>query len=204
MKTKKWFTILEMVIVIGIIAVMMVAFKNVFTYQKKDLLYWESCINRMFGEVNNFLYSAITSKWLYISWVTIYPQQYIINFDTTKNAIILQYNGTTAWTYKYITMTWAMAQNYYCTNAGYQMFLSWSTTTVTINKGLTPNNNMQNFFINTWWIFSWSIGMIFCYANSSTCKELWSYAIDIRTQSIKNKLCTSLDDSNGKCLKRNQ
>ena len=204
MKTKKGFTILEIVIVIGIISVLMVAFKNLFTYQKKELLYGESCINRMFGEINNFLYSAITSKWLYISGVTIYPQQYIINFDTTKNAIILQYNTNTPTTYKYITMTWAMAQNYYCTNTAYQMFLTGEATTVTINKWLTPNNNMQNFFINTWGIFSWLVKMIFCYTNSSTCKELWSYAIDIRTQSIKNKLCTSLDDTNGSCLKRNQ
>ncbi|HCB51970.1 TPA: hypothetical protein DEP21_05425 [Patescibacteria group bacterium] len=62
MKNKKGFTILEIIMVIGIISILFLTLKNTFQYKQKDYLYAETCINKIYGDMNNFSYAAMTSK----------------------------------------------------------------------------------------------------------------------------------------------
>ena len=61
-KTKKGFSFLEMLIVIMIVGILFVVFRTSFQVKNKDVLYGQACIETIYGEVNNFLHAAISSK----------------------------------------------------------------------------------------------------------------------------------------------
>jgi prepilin-type N-terminal cleavage/methylation domain-containing protein len=65
MKTKKGFSFLELLIVMMIISILFVTFKSSFQIKNKDILYGQACIEHVYGEVNNFVYAAISSKSVY-------------------------------------------------------------------------------------------------------------------------------------------
>ncbi|HCY20974.1 TPA: hypothetical protein DIC40_03870 [Patescibacteria group bacterium] len=75
---------LELIMVIGIILVLIVSFRNIFENNNKDFLYAETCINKVHGDMNNFIYSAMTSRGLYITTGTIFPLQYTISILPDK------------------------------------------------------------------------------------------------------------------------
>ena len=85
----------------------MLAFKNVFQVKNKDSLYGEACINNLYGDVSNYLYSAITSKAIKSGSTTTYPNTYYIEFDSAANAIRLAYaTGSEIITGKYLSLTY--------------------------------------------------------------------------------------------------
>lgn len=59
---KKGFSFLEILIVIMIVGILFVTFRSSFQIKNKDILYGQSCIETIYGEINNFLHAAISSK----------------------------------------------------------------------------------------------------------------------------------------------
>jgi prepilin-type N-terminal cleavage/methylation domain-containing protein len=148
---KKGYTLIELLIVIVIVGVLMLAFKNIFQINNKDSLYGEACINNLYGEVSNYLYSAITSKGIKSGNVTVYPSTYYIDFNTTTNAIRLGYTTTVDGpiiTGQYLTLTGTVPKNFNCRSNAYVMTLSGKSLQVIINKGLSEDANLRSMILS--------------------------------------------------------
>lgn len=85
------FTLLEVLIVIMIISVLFVAFRSSFQIKNKDLAYGQTCIETLYGQVNNFLHAGISSKSISSGTDAIFPDQYIITFKPSQQLIQLSY-----------------------------------------------------------------------------------------------------------------
>lgn len=196
---KKGYTIVELIIVIGIIWVLMVAFRNVFQVNNKDTLYGEACVNNLYGDVSNYLYSAITSKAIYDWSGRIYPDSYYIEFSSSTNAIILRYQ---TWeneiiTGRYLSLTWTVPQNYNCSNNKYDVILSGGDLILKINKWLTEDNDLRSMTLSGGAnLFTGTIKFYLTYPlwNNGN-KELGKFDIDIRTQNIKKTICLDINNS---------
>lgn len=77
---KKGYTLVELIIVIVIIGILMIAFRSIFQVGNRDSLYGEACINNLYGDVSNYLYSAITSRAISSGNIKTYPNTYYIEF----------------------------------------------------------------------------------------------------------------------------
>ena len=80
-----------MLIVLMIISVLFVAFRSSFQVKNKDVLYGQSCIETIYGEVNNFMHAGLSSKSLFSGTTQIFPDQYIIIFNPAQQLIQLKY-----------------------------------------------------------------------------------------------------------------
>lgn len=193
-----------------VIWVLMLAFKGIFQINNKDALYGEACVNNLYGDVNNYLYSAITSKAITSGDTKIYPNIYYIEFDTTTNAIYMGYTTGDASSpiimNTYIPLTGA-PQNYNCTSNGYNMRLSGEHLQIKINKWLIEDANWKSMSLS--WIgigndtFTSDVKLLLTYPWGTWYKELGRFEIDIRTQSIKKKLCLLINNT-WDCSSRNQ
>lgn len=192
--------------VIGIISILFLTLKNTFQYKQKDYLYAETCINKIYGDMNNFSYAAMTSKWLY-SWGAdqiIYPDQYIIKLNSSDNLLDLKYkkDNSTIYYKRYILWSEEMA-NYYCTK-WYTTKLSWDNITITINKTQKDNSLWGYTLYGSQNLFTGASYFFLCPQGWGICKELAMFEIDARIQAIKKKVCITIDDTTGLCTKRDQ
>jgi len=203
---KKWFTLIELIMVIGIILTLIVTFNNIFVNTNKDFLYVETCINKIHWDMNNFIYSAITSKWLYVWTWTIFPQQYTISIIPEKEIILLYENyDNTTWIYLSNDLSSTILANDYCSTNKYITKLSWNRVDIAINKSSLDDQTLPTFTINNWSeIFSEITKMYLCYVENNDCKEIANFIIDIRTQNIQKKKCTLINKEGIDCLKRDQ
>lgn len=197
---KKWFTMIELIIVIGIISVLMLTLRNIFTNTNQDFLYAETCINKVYGDINNFIYSAMTSKGLYSNSATIFPEQYTILINSWW--INLWYKTSTGIIGIYLTDTLnsSWLRNYYCSSQRYTTLLTGNTTDITISKWLIQDQNMPNFTLSGGdSLFTSSITMLLCYTGN-TCKEITKFETDVKTQTIRNKKCILLSQTGSVCI----
>lgn len=198
---KRGFSFLEMLIVIMIVGILFVTFRSAFQVKNKDLLYAEACIETIYGEVNNFLHAAISSKALTISWIQIFPKKYFIDFAPMEQRITIGYEqtGNLYETYKAIPMTGNTID--YCRDKEYLLAMSGNSYKIVINKWLQKNENQQ--FFSLTWVSSVSTGeTIFrqCNLQQTTCKKLARFETDTRTISIKKQICLSFTGND--CLER--
>jgi len=176
-----------------------------FQNTNKDFLYAETCVNKIHGDMNNFIYSAMTSRWLYTTSWTIFPKQYNISINP-EYEIHLWYKNqdNTTWTYiKNDLSSNELSQNY-CKMKNYTTKLSGNNFNITINKEsledqnlptFTINNGEENFLENTefYLCYTWNV-----------CKEIANFITDIRTQTIQKKRCTLINKEGTTCLQRDQ
>ncbi len=203
---KKWFTLLEMSLVIVVLSIIIFMMKPFFESNKKDYLYIESCANKVYGDMNNFMYAAATSKGLGTGINKIFPDQYIIKVINT-NLISLEYqksDGTT-WSQIQDYLTWL--KDYYCYSNTYTSKFSWDFFTLTINKWSSATNGNTQSYTITWTqnnpAFTWAISLYLCYANT-VCREVAKFEIDTRIQTIKKKKCLTLNEFYWACQSRDQ
>jgi len=190
----------------------MLAFRNVFQIRNRDTLYGEACINNLYGDVSNYLYSAITSKAL-LSWTTkVYPNFYYIWFLTGQNAINFGYytwttsNPALSITRKNLTLTWTVPSNYNCKTSSYNIIISGLYTLLQINKWLVEDSSLRSMIINPWTSnnpFTWEIKFLLFPIGSTWYKEIGKFEIDTRTQTIKNKTCLTINNT-WTCNQRSQ
>jgi prepilin-type N-terminal cleavage/methylation domain-containing protein len=136
MQKKKGFTVLELVIVIVIIGILMLAFKGSFQIKNRDNLYAEACINNLYGEISNYLYTAITSKAISSGTLSVYPEVYSLFFDTSNiNTIFFKYTSQgIIYTGKTLSLTGNVPVSFNCRTNQFTMALSGKTQEVQINK----------------------------------------------------------------------
>ena len=173
-------------------SVLFFALRNSFQIKDKDVLYGQTCVEDVYGEIDTFVNAAIRSKSLQISGTTFaYPDKYFISLDKDTNSIQLRYQDT--WgiiTYRTLALTGNVSPSYYCQTSSYDIVLSGTNLDVTINKGLAQDQNLQSFILSGAGGFTWSVDFMQC--ESSVCKQIGQLVVDTRTQSVQKKLCLTL------------
>lgn len=189
----KGFSFLEMLIVIMIVSILFVAFRSSFQVKNKDILYSQSCIESIYGEVNNFLYAWLSSKSLFTGNTTIFPDQYIISFQPLSGIIELLYeNQGSTNLYNRIQIN-GNSNITNCINSAYTIQLTWETYQLHINKWL-QETNMKSFFISDWVNTGENI-FLQCDNKWTRCKPVGYFESDTRTISIKKQICLSFSGS---------
>lgn len=198
MDKKKGFTLVEILIVIMIIGILFVAFKSLFQVNNKDILYSQACVENIYGEINNFVQAGLHSKVMYSGDIRIFPDKYVVSFNTYKQEIELLYTQE-ANTHIYKSITWTGNTANYCTNNSYMIMLTWDNYRIHINKGWEENNNFQTFYLSD--IPSISNGwntFLMCDRWWTWCQEIARLQSDTRIMSINKYMCLHLDN-NGIC-----
>jgi len=197
-KTKKWFSFLEVLIVIMIVGILFVAFRSSFQVKNKDVLYGQACVETLYGQVNNFLYAGISSKSLFIWETPVFPDQYIISFDPAHQLIQLKYE-TEGSGYIYSSINIAENTTTYCSSNSYIIQLTWDTYQLYINKGLQENSALKSFYLSGAQSISTGESIFLqCDTSWTSCKTMARIESDTRTISIKKQICLSF--SGNDCL----
>ncbi len=198
---KKWFTMIEILVVIVILWVLMGTLKNVFKPSNKDTLYGQICINRIYWDINNYLNAWVTSKWIYVDNQALYPKDYTIRFLPEMNSISLEYtldNNSTG-IRKTLELTWnSLPGNYSCKDNSYLLKIQGQTTQVTLKRWLQSETNLPTFQIIREWnlLFTGTVAIHLCLPDQTICRQFSEYAIDARTKHIKNRICLSFTGPN--------
>jgi len=188
-KIRKGFSFLEVLIVIMIVGILFVAFRSSFQVKNKDVLYGQACIETLYGQVNNFLHAGLSSKSIN-SWGTqIFPDQYIITFDSAQQLIELKYEEQgSGYIYSSISLT---GNNIgYCISNSYMIVMSWDTYELHVNKWLQENAALQSFYITgTNSVGTGTNTFLQCDLQWTWCKTMARFESDTRTLSIKKQIC---------------
>lgn len=212
MKIKKsWYTLIELLLVVIIIWVLWIAFRDNFKPKNKDIMYGEACVNNIYSDISSFINNALTSKNILSGLNKISPIQYIIDINPNGNTISLKYKESEsafAVSYKQLNLTGNMPPNYYCDTNAYTMILSWNNTIVEINKWFKENSSLKNFNINNSNSLYEKIFLKLCPHNNNIvqydkCKEVWLYEVDVSIQNIKRSTCLNTN-SGWNCDERTQ
>lgn len=200
MKIKKWFSFLEILIVIMIVGILLVTFRSSFQIKNKDVLYGQACIETIYGEVNNFLHAAVSSKSVNSWGEQIFPSTYIITFDPLRQRIDLWYE--TSWTfyslYRSISMTGE--SNNYCSSSSYTIVMHGDTYQIYINKWLQRTQERAFFFLSGINLVSTGANIFLqCDSVGTGCKTLARFETDIRTINLKKQMCLNVATT-GDCL----
>ena len=202
MRNKKWFTLLEMTLVVVILSIIIFVMRPFFESNKKDYLYIESCANKLYGDMNNFMYAAATSKWLWTWANKIFPNKYIISV-VNSGQIELDYTQTDGTTGVQLTdyITWL--KDYYCRSNTSK--LSWDFFTLTIDKSASAiNGSTQAYALSGGSnLFTWAVSLYLCYS-PIVCREVANFEIDTRIQTIKRRKCLTINETYWPCQSRDQ
>lgn len=182
-----------MLIVIMIVSILFVAFRSSFQVKNKDILYAQSCIESIYGEVNNFLYAWLSSKSLFTWNTTIFPDQYIISFNPSNNKIELLYEKQGSIDiYNSIHLS-GNSNITNCNSTIYTIKMTGDTYQLHINKWL-QEKNMKSFFINDG-IYTGESTFIQCNNKWTECKLVGHFESDTRIISLKKQICLSFSGS---------
>lgn len=197
---KKWFSFLEMLIVIMIVSVLFVAFRSSFQIKSKDVLYGQACIETVYGQVNNFMHAWLSSKSIYTGNTTIFPDQYSISFNPVDQKILLSYKKqNSGYIYNSIEFSWN-TNIMYCNSNSYTIKLTWDSYEIHINKGLQENSALQAFYISgTNSVSTWWNTFLQCENLWTWCKTMARFEVDTRTIGLKKQMCFFFSDT-GDCL----
>ncbi len=178
--------------------------KPFFQSNQKDYLYIESCVNKIYGDMNNFMYASATSKWLSLSGNKIFPDQYIINIQDS-NQVSLEYKEKNGNTGSYIINSLTGLKEYYCRSNSYTSKFSGDLFKLTIDKSASATNGTTQWYLLTGnqTPFIWAVSMYICY-NITNCKEVGKIEIDTRIQMLKKKKCLKRNDTLWTCTNRDQ
>ena len=188
-----------------IMSILIFVMKPFFQSTKKDYIYIESCVNKIYWDMNNFMYASATSKWI-VSGSTdrIFPDKYIIQVKNTWE-IVLEYAKSDGTTGNYRKNSLKELAYYYCVTKEYTSKFSWDLFTLTINKASTSTNGAIQWYELLWSQskFTGSTSLYLCYTGD-LCREVANFEIDTRIQAIKKKKCLILNENYWPCLQRDQ
>jgi Tfp pilus assembly protein PilE len=81
----------EIVIVITIIGILSIGIAPFFDNNERTKLYKaETCINEIDGKIKNFANAALTSKQIRIGTEKVFPDYYLIEFQTGSQTIVFK------------------------------------------------------------------------------------------------------------------
>jgi len=194
MKKLKWFSLIEMLMVISIILVFLVVFQWFFKPKNIEIYYWQKCINELYSFINRFTIAWLTSKWFNSWWVMIYPSSYRTEILASENKII----NSISWTQREtVNLSWIDSSKKLCyINDVYNIQLTWEDIIINIGKW-----SLNNLFDINKSNGTWQVSLLLCGKNNS-CITIWQYIVDKRSQTITKRVC--LGFSWNDCLQWNQ
>lgn len=226
---KKWFTLLELILVISIIAIIFLISRSLFVNPNQDFISSEICINTINGKLSTFFYEGITGKDQIDndsnqtdndSIVTISPIKYMISIESEnfKNRIWLtaiDQNG------EIINIYWYDIKDISnCETSKYKVILtgtvfqSNSQILITLNKNLSSENGGPGMTICSWtWagcisrpLYAATIDYLVCPKVGWTpsiekCKHTLSTKFETATQSLKINKCLDVSYVDATCKK---
>lgn len=192
-----------MLIVIMIISILFVAFKSFFQIKNKESIYGQICIERIYGDIHEFLTAGLQSKAVNIDGKRIFPERYIIQFNSSTQTIGL---SIVQWSEILPYQTIVVNNNHdeYCENQRYYTQMTGQNYRVHINKGLQENANHQNFYISdidSW--YQWETVFIQCDKISWWCIDIARFQTDTRIMNIDKYICLATNTT-GQCKERDQ
>ena len=191
---RTWFTMIEIILVVLIMAVLFVAFRNVFQVKNKDIVYGQTCVENLYGEINNFVKSAIRSQGLNSWGTTVYPDRYVIDILPSQETITLHYIiDNTSYLYESYELTGNIPNQRYCETNDYSIHLSGADNFLTINKGLWTDAQLRSFRLSGSQEFSLTTDILLYNNGSAVGKNIGQFLIDTRTQAIQKKLCLNIN-----------
>lgn len=171
-KKKSGFTLIEMIIVLGVVSVLFILIRS--SFQSPNIYKSESynCVQYAHSFMQSFIYAGLTQKWLPESWWLIFPDTYSIYINPSQQEIQLQYDATP---YDTFLISWSIQQ--WCRNNSYQVQMTWSSYTIQIENGSMSASD-----------FTGNINFLFC-ANGEECIPLGAIRFDTRTQQLYKHQC---------------
>jgi hypothetical protein len=199
MKRSKWFSLIEILIVLSIILVFLIVFQGFFKTKDMHIYSWQRCVNDLYSFINTFVNQWLTSKW-FNSWsVMVYPTKYSIQLNYTENKITEYISWSIERGVVYLSWTSPSQKNICYINGAYNMLISWNLGEVRVTKW--SNSNQFEIILTNWEISTTAYTDLFL-CKSTECMHIWQYLADIRNQTITKRVCLSFSWSD--CLQWNQ
>lgn len=189
---KKSFTLIEMLIVITIISILLVVFRNMFQWGNSQILEAQSCVNNIYGEIKSFITTADTNKGIYKEGTKIFPNYYFIQIDPQGSWYINFYytTGTLAaqtGERQLINLTTYSP----CILKNYLMAWSGSATIITMNAGGQKTQEHPSSFSLSNQASQHMIAIQVCDKNKVNCKDIGKLVTDTRIQATQKYLCNT-------------
>jgi len=179
-QNKHWFTLVEMIMVIAVVAILFLIISNGFQSTTNHQTQAQWCLQHSYAQVQSRLYGALTQKIIPSDPDTV-PTSYTIHFDPTEQKISLGYDQTN----DYESIALDNAYNIWCHNANYQVQMTGEKVDITmINQTMQSNN------------FTGIVWFLLC--ENQECNPLGSIYYDTRTQQFRLYLCPQ--DVAGFCI----
>lgn len=126
---------IEIILVLLILSILFFSFKNLFQIRNKDIAYGQTCVENLYGSINNFAKGASRSQSITFGTSTMYPDRYLIHILPSQNTIALEYFASGAMqSYQTYQLTGNIPNQRYCNTNTYYIVLSGNDSTLTINK----------------------------------------------------------------------
>lgn len=198
MKKTNWFSLLEIIIIISLILVFMLIFRNQLIPKNVQTYKWQTCVNDLHNFIQSFVTAWLTNKWIYSWQDLIYPEKYTINIKTSENKVTKQISWNILET---VNLSWEISSQNICyIDNNYKIFLTGNDLELEINKwGLSNQFNLSLSWIK---VNSWETNILLCKNEWSDCKKIWQYLIDKRSQTIIKRVCLAFSWSD--CIKWNE
>jgi len=207
---KKWFTLMEIVLVLIIIWLISAAIWKMFSFKNTYRFKYDTCYIRTISDIDNFFEKALLQRqvrtWDVYTWVN----NYNVIFNTDKQYMALVYSWV--WTWKLINYVGSWIDNLnQCYYSPYHTYISWNNMKVVIQWWLSLsqnwNSSKQAMALYTWNNSTpWKIGstweILFYRCDSPwtwDCYEKNKIIVDTKTYLIKNYFCKKLNLNTWKC-----
>ena len=205
---KKAFTLLEIIVVVIIIWLLLASMSNVFEMKDRDLIRSKTCVDSSFWTIKNFFDMASTWKGVYTWTDIVYPESYIINFNTDEDNIELTYSWNDTWTYESIIFNnddWVSSDYCYDNTRWYHIQLSWDISEIKVSRLLQSNINSPAIIIdNDPVVNMWYFDLFYVPADKEDKRILNRYIFDRRVQQLRNSRCLQRGNNFSTCDKWTQ
>lgn len=201
---RRWFTLIEIVLVMLIVSILLFAFRNIFQIKNKEIVYAQTCVENIYGQINNFAKWAIRSETILSGTasgtLSIYPDRYLIYMLPSQNTIRLTYYTTTSGSaiYQEYQLTGNIPNQRNCKSNAYDIILSGTDSVLTINKWLSTNAQHQSFRLSWAGQFSLTTDVMLYINGALTGKNIAQFQIDTRTEALQKRICLNIN-TNGNC-----
>ena len=211
MNFKKWFTLIEMLVVIIIIWIIWWAIWKMFTYKNITRSKYNTCYLHINSNISSFFQYWLLQKQAY-SWDKYEKvKNYQVVFDVNTQKVSLIYSWTDQ--KKIYVLSWAFTDNINdCHDVNYHTLLSWENLKVVINPWLNPDQWKLEWIwmtLYTWDNFdnklqngsTWAVYFYYCPGVwTKWCIEKDKIEVDTRTALFKSYFCEKLNMKTKQCV----
>ena len=210
MNFKRWFTLVEMIVVIIIMGLIIWSLWKMFTYKNITRSKYSTCYIHIDSNIASFFQYWLLQKEAY-SWDKYEKvKNYQVIFNVKKQKIDLVYSWTDQ--KKEYLLSWDFVDNINdCHTRNYHTLISWENLKVVINPWLNPSKWQQEWIwmiLYTWDNFenkaqngsTWVVYFYYC-PNVWTkwCLEKNKIEVDTRTALFKSYFCKTVNIKTWKC-----